>query len=61
MKFVHCCHGNRNRKDQTAKAVVFVMFWKFFFFLQRSVVINFVVYFSQMITKQGNEPEIASL
>ena len=29
-KFVHCCHGNRSGKDQTAKMVVFIMFWTIF-------------------------------
>ena len=33
-KFVHCCHGNRSRKNQTAKMVVF-MFWTIF--LEREV------------------------
>ena len=33
-KFVHCCHGNRIRKDQTAK-IVFLMFW--IIFLEREV------------------------
>ena len=28
-KFVHCRHGNRSRKDQTAKMVVFKL-WAFF-------------------------------
>ena len=25
-KFVYCCHGNRSRKDQTAKMVLFITF-----------------------------------
>ena len=25
-EFVYCCHGNRSRKDQTAKTVLFIMF-----------------------------------
>ena len=29
-KFVYCCHGNRSRKDQTAKLVVFIMFQSIF-------------------------------
>ena len=29
------CHGNRSRKDQTAKMVVFIMFWTIF--LEREV------------------------
>ena len=29
-KFVHCCHGNKSRKDQTAEMVVFIMFWTIF-------------------------------
>ena len=29
-KFVHCCHGNRSREDQTAKMVVFICFRLFF-------------------------------
>ena len=27
IKFVHCCNGNRGRKDQTAKIVVFMLSW----------------------------------
>ena len=34
-KFVHYCHGNRSRKDQIAKMVVFIMFWTIF--LEREV------------------------
>ena len=34
-KFVHCCHGNRSRKDQSAKMVVYIMFWTIF--LEREV------------------------
>ena len=30
-KFVHCCQGNRSRKNQTAKMVVLKMFWGIFF------------------------------
>ena len=29
-KFVYCCHGNRSRKDQKAKMVVFVTFLSIF-------------------------------
>ena len=29
-KFVRCCHGNGSRKEQTAKMVVFIMFWTIF-------------------------------
>ena len=25
-KFLYCCHGNRSRKDQTAKMVLFITF-----------------------------------
>ena len=50
-KFVHYCHGNRCRKDQTAKLVDFIMF----------KAIKFIVYFGKMITKQRNKPGIANL
>ena len=31
-QFVHFCHGNKSKKDQTAKMVfVFIMFWGNFF------------------------------
>ena len=33
--FLHCCHGNRSRKNQTAKMVVFILFWNIF--LEREV------------------------
>ena len=29
-KFVHCCHGNSSRNDQTAKMAVFVIFREIF-------------------------------
>ena len=29
-KFLNCCHGNRSRKDQTAKMVVSILFWTIF-------------------------------
>ena len=29
-KFLHRCHGNRSRKDQTAKMVVFISLWNIF-------------------------------
>ena len=29
-KCVHCCHGNRTKKDQKAKMVAFIMFWGIF-------------------------------
>ena len=26
LEFLYCCHGNRSRKDQTAKMVLFITF-----------------------------------
>ena len=54
-KFVHCCHGNRIRKDQTAKIVVFFNVLDHFS-RKRSVLIKFIVYFGQIMSKQGNKP-----
>ena len=37
-KFLHYCHGYRSRKGQTAKMVVFILFWNIF--LEREVFLS---------------------
>ena len=58
-EFVYCCHGNRSRKDQTAKMVHFITFYTIF--LEKSILIKFIRYFGKIIAKQGNKPEIVNL
>ena len=54
-EFLYCCHGNRSKKDQTAKLVLD------HFPCKRSVLIKFITYFVKIIAKQGNKPEIDNL
>ena len=54
LECVHCCHGSRSRKVQTAKIVVTLcclgeLFREIKVFSSKNI-----VYFAEMIRKQGN-------
>ena len=59
-EFVHCCYGNRSRKDQTAK-MIFCKVLEHISWKEASALIKFIAYFGKIITKKGNKPEIDNL